>query len=408
LMSALMLGVVLSLVMPVAVMWLLFRLNPSCLKHVQVFQVLRAQTILPYTVQKEADGNEVVRPVYTNQLGNNLFQYVYARLHAELSGAEFSAGLLNQEVFMAKGQKNVGNDNPFAKAAPFDKLEQFSPRSESPHPRKGESEKAALQRKFSEKFLRQRPDNFAQDISLYDGYLSQIRDWLEPSVESHTKEIEAAMEMGVQDMDTAVIHLRFAAAHEGILSADPTYHTLPTQFYAKSLRRIEELNGRPLRKIVVVHGPCCDREVAEVRAELEKDWGDAEFVMQSAGRCEDFIAMYAARNLVISVSTFAWWAGFLGRGEFEKRVFYPYHAQVPLLHPARMRRWFNRLLPTCESESRFHAVEYTSRRPSLLRKQLGGLMRPVRSVGNLQRMAAKASPKAGMPRSKSHQHLAGR
>merc|ERR1712023_87600 len=208
----------------------------------------------------------------------------------------------------------------------------------------------------------------------------------------------SAMEMGVQDMDTAVIHLRFAAAHEGILSADPTYHTLPTQFYAKSLRR----------KIVVVHGPCCDREVAEVRAELEKDWGDAEFVMQSAGRCEDFIAMYAARNLVISVSTFAWWAGFLGRGEFEKRVFYPYHAQVPLLHPARMRRWFNRLLPTCESESRFHAVEYTSRRPSLLRKQLGGLMRPVRSVGNLQRMAAKASPKAGMPRSKSHQHRAGR
>merc|ERR1711976_1090714 len=140
----------------------------------------------------------------------------------------------------------------------------------------------------------------------------------------------------------------------------------------------------------------------------EKACGDAEFVMQSAGRCEDFIAMYAARNLVISVSTFAWWAGFLGRGEFEKRVFYPYHAQVPLLHPARMRRWFNRLLPTCESESRFHAVEYTSRRPSLLRKQLGGLMRPVRSVGNLQLMAAKASPKAGMPRSKSHQHLAGR
>jgi len=214
-------------------------------------------------------------------------------------------------------------------------------------------------------------------MRLYEGWEEMIRDWLEPSVERHQVEIRKAVdEVGVRKAGSAVIHLRFAAAHEGILYADPTYHPLPSSFYADSLRAIEEAAGEALQKVVVVHGPNCDTQVAEVIDQLQNQFPNAQFVRQSAGRCEDFLVMYCASHLVLSVSTFAWWAGFLGRGPFSKRVFYPYHQKVAPLSMAQLRRWYNRLLPE-QDEGRFQKVTYTSvsldQSGSCMRRSVSGL-----------------------------------
>ena len=53
--------------------------NPKTLRDVQLFQVLRAQLLKPYydIYEHDESGNKVLKvaPRFTNQLGNNLFQY---------------------------------------------------------------------------------------------------------------------------------------------------------------------------------------------------------------------------------------------------------------------------------------------------------------------------------------------
>eukprot|EP00467_Chlorarachnion_reptans_P023849 CAMPEP_0114523132 /NCGR_PEP_ID=MMETSP0109-20121206/21123_1 /TAXON_ID=29199 /ORGANISM="Chlorarachnion reptans, Strain CCCM449" /LENGTH=320 /DNA_ID=CAMNT_0001704417 /DNA_START=148 /DNA_END=1107 /DNA_ORIENTATION=+ len=272
----------------------------EALKHLQVYQVARAQFLRPYTV---ACG--VVWPRYTNQLGNNLFQYAYARLRARYLGLRFAAGMLNQDVFhedLAKildsgGKMGLGeNANPFSKASPFEFLESEADYSGGV----GKDSDPAQCDESRRQFLQQTPNAFAQDISYYERDSELIRGWMCPSVESHEKSAAKAESLGVDREDTIVFHLRFAGKVEGIF-ADPTYHELPRSYYEDVLRK----HGH-CRRAILVHDPKSREAAAEISARLKKEWPDLQILQQCASRCDDFMVMYRAKNLALSVSTFAW------------------------------------------------------------------------------------------------------
>ncbi|GAB5360776.1 hypothetical protein AAMO2058_000656600 [Amorphochlora amoebiformis] len=318
-------------------------LQPA-LKHLQVYQVFRAQFLKPYTLSKSG----TIWPRYTNQLGNNLFQYSYARLRARYLGQRFAAGRLNQDVFhsdvtKAKDEKSLNggatrgnkdiltaeNQNPFTKSVPFEHLESRVDYTKNHR----QYDTTARQ-----KFLRDKPNAFAQKYCFYDQDAELIRSWMCPSVEKHPKEIDYAKKLGVESEETLVIHLRFAGAVEGWF-ADPTYHELPEYYYSDVIRR----HGR-CRKVVLVHEPKSIENAKKVSLQLEQMFPGVDIVLQCGSRCEDFCVMYKARNLALSVSTFAWWAGYLG-ARYKQTVFYPMHQKVAWYNPRRLKTWYNDLMP---------------------------------------------------------------
>eukprot|EP00954_Amorphochlora_amoebiformis_P028931 1392412-Amorphochlora_amoeboformis.AAC.1 len=155
---------------------------------------------------------------------------------------------------------------------------------------------------------------------------------------------------GVSRDDTLVIHLRFAGAVEGWF-ADPTYHELPLRFYTDVVTR----HGKCARAILV-HDPKSKESALDIASALEAKFPGIEIIKQCASRCEDFMVMYKAKHLALSVSTFAWWAGFLGV-KSKSTVFYPRHAKVAWWNPRRLKTWYNHLMP---EDAVFVPVEYTT------------------------------------------------
>uniref|UniRef100_A0A7S2TRX5 L-Fucosyltransferase n=1 Tax=Lotharella oceanica TaxID=641309 RepID=A0A7S2TRX5_9EUKA len=325
------------------------------LKHLQVYQVARAQFRKPYV-----EDDTSIQPVYTNQLGNNLFQYAYARLRARYLGKQFLAGPLNQDVFhddiarLASSQKQEKVSSPFEKASPFEHLE-----TEKNYAKKtsSDSDVSDAQRRS---FLSETPNAFGQDFKFYERDADTIREWMCPSVESHEKEASRAAALGVDRDDTIVFHLRFAGAVEGWF-ADPTYHELPMSYYTDVLRR----HGH-CKRAVLVHEPKSKVSAAEVARQLKLASPSVEIIMQCASRCEDFMVMYKSRHLALSVSTFAWWAGFLG-DKTKTTVYYPKHAAMAFYNPRRLKCWYNKLMPM---ESIYCPIEYTTAPKSTRRADL--------------------------------------
>mmetsp|Transcript_16676 Transcript_16676/g.25082 ORF Transcript_16676/g.25082 Transcript_16676/m.25082 type:complete len:393 (+) Transcript_16676:94-1272(+) len=328
------------------------------LKHLQVYQVFRAQFLLPYTTDRTGR----VWPRYTNQLGNNLFQYAYSRLRARYLGVNFAAGILNQDVFHAdlarikggKGKKipSFENANPFAKAVPFEHLD-----TRVDYSKLSDAKKDTKFDQRAKRFLSSKPNAFAQDFKFYSQDADLVRSWMCPSVEKHTKEMDTADALGVSRDDTIVFHLRFAGAVEGIF-ADPTYHELPMNFYNEVLLRHGKCN-----RAILVHDPKSRESAEEVARRLKTASPKLEVIQQCASRSEDFMVMYKARNLCLSISTFAWWAGFLG-AKHKHIIYYPQHETVPWYSPRRLKTWYNRLMP---NEAVYVPVKYTTKARRLSR-----------------------------------------
>ena len=96
------------------------------------------------------------------------------------------------------------------------------------------------------------------------------------------------------------------------------YHTLPFSFYARLIEH------RRWRAIHVVTEDATDPMVQKLAARFGAG-------IKSGGVMEDFNFLRASHNLVLSVSTFAWWAGWLSG---TSRVYYPV---LGFLDPARAR-----------------------------------------------------------------------
>lgn len=87
----------------------------------------------------------------------------------------------------------------------------------------------------------------------------------------------------------------------------PEYHALPLSFYESILR------SRRWSKVTIVTEDRSDLMVQRLVARTGAD-------VQSVSVLDDFNVMRASSNLVLSVSSYAWWAGWLSDA---RRIFFP-------------------------------------------------------------------------------------
>jgi hypothetical protein len=109
--------------------------------------------------------------------------------------------------------------------------------------------------------------------------------------------------------DDLTIHLRAGDLWQAGCDTPvhPEYHALPLSFYA------DVVNERPWRKVVVVTEDDAD---PMVRA-LVSRFGA---VLLSGTPLEDFARLRASSNLILSVSSFSWWAAWLSAAQ---RIYFP-------------------------------------------------------------------------------------
>jgi hypothetical protein len=116
---------------------------------------------------------------------------------------------------------------------------------------------------------------------------------------------------GAAHPDDLTIHIRagdiWQAGRDASRPANPLYPALPFSFY----RQI--VDERPWRQILIVTEDAGDPMARKLAARF----GAA---VRSDVAINDFDALRASSNIVLSVSTFAWWAAWLSRAS---RVYYP-------------------------------------------------------------------------------------
>jgi len=139
---------------------------------------------------------------------------------------------------------------------------------------------------------------FFHRYEYYRPHKELIREWL-------------ASDSGEQSPpDELTIHVRAGDIWKGDRDprkVHPEYHGLPFSFYDGIVR------SRPWSKVKVVTEDRSDPMVGKLVATY-----DAE--LQSGSKLEDFNALRASSNLVLSVSSYAWWAGWLSNAS---QIFFP-------------------------------------------------------------------------------------
>jgi hypothetical protein len=207
----------------------------------------------------------VTRPVFAQRLGNVLFQYVHARLHALKIGSAFESPPL---------------PSPFQGVAT--------------HVEASGTVCAALETV---------PDHhmFPMDASLWrtlpGGGCDLVRSWLGGSFEKLSREA-----------GTVAIHVRLG---DILLGHNPAYRPLPMSFYWVALRAIEQARSGLLQVCLVTSPADATHPIFLRMLSLIREWGYATEV-QSSSLADDMARMASAEWLILSVSTFSWWAAFLG------------------------------------------------------------------------------------------------
>lgn len=270
----------------------------------QMYKVIKSQFFKPFELH-----DNTIKPIFTNQLGNNLFQYVYSRLRAKYLGIIFSS-----DVELLK---------------PFDKLENY--KDYSIKEEKGKNESRFLTLSI--------PNRFAQNFKYYENDVELIRRWMCRSVEHYTDEIEEKILEKVKRKDTLVIHLRYAKIIESVYLADPTYHELPMSYYDEIIEK-----HKNCKNIIFVYDKRSKSGADILIRNLKKRYNFVSISHHCESLLEDFLIMYHSCNLALSVSTFSWWAAFLSV-KCKNVIYYPYHINVPWYNIKRLKTWFNFLLP---------------------------------------------------------------
>lgn len=141
--------------------------------------------------------------------------------------------------------------------------------------------------------------------------------------------------------DVLTIHVRAGDIWrpDGGKGVNPEYHALPFSFYADVVQR------RSWKRVVVVTEDPGDLMVQKLRAAY-----DATVLSSSA--VEDFARLRASTNLVLSVSSFAWWAAWLSRA---RRIYVPV---AGLFDPGRAARrpWRMQQDLWVNDEDRYQAI----------------------------------------------------
>ncbi len=142
-------------------------------------------------------------------------------------------------------------------------------------------------------------NGFFQRYEYYQPYKSQIRDsWLIGDAYEHSAP------------DDLTIHVRAGDVWQSnclLERVHPDYHTLPFSFYDTIIR------SRRWGRVTVVTEDRYDPMVQKLVARF-----DAE--VRSGNALEDFNILRASSNLVLSVSSYSWWAGWLSDA---RQIYFP-------------------------------------------------------------------------------------
>ncbi len=258
-------------------------------------EVLRGLARLPSRCYVEDEGGGSLAAVYADRLGNNLFQYAYTRLRAAHERKGFGAPPLLR---------------PFADAATR------LPAPEAPL-------RLAPGDMDAGTFLAAPVAVHMQNRALYRAHYAALRTWLGPSLSAAAARRGSACGASARAAahGTVVVHLRVGDTVWGMHTA---YRPLPLSYIYTALGLLGAGGADPVTALLLVTEDAASPIVTRFAARLARD-GYAVRV-QSDSVEADFIALACARRLVMSVSTFAWWAAFLGPalpGGAGMRVVYP-------------------------------------------------------------------------------------
>jgi len=297
----------------------------SCLaaRHIVYTAVTHLTTMVqrPFTAQ-DADGRPVLPPFtplarrrisvmrahLTNQLGNHVFQYIYARSLAATMGVRFSSPALGGPF------KHLPTEVP-----------PLSPAAAGKPPGSDAASLAASH------LLNRAGNVWMQDTGLYSAeQWRDIKAWLNASVDRCGADLAEAIaagkgggalpELGPHDI---VAHVRLGDIVSGLHAS---YRPLPYLFYREAVTAVVHKQGSTPRRVLLVTNEPDHAIMQRLQSNLQT-WlhtahprcapdGAAPCVVEVYSHCMlgDFLLMRSAPNLVLSVSTFSWWAGVLGGG----------------------------------------------------------------------------------------------
>lgn len=207
----------------------------------------------------------MVKVNFIGRLGNNMFQYAIGRIIAEQKGYKLDCPQLPYFKNCVNVDGLILNDNIYHVNTP----QHFN----------------------IEEVLKHNGgillDTFAQRMSYYNNYYNQIKHWFNIS----------ATGMDTPQPTDLVVHLRLE---------DYQFHNivLPAEYLCNQAAAIIRERGCKRGWIVTN-----DRNHSQV-----KYFTDRGFMLYNKSELYDYIFMREAQNLIISQSTFSWWAGYLGSG----------------------------------------------------------------------------------------------
>ena len=229
-------------------------------------------------------------------LGNQLFQYCFARILAERHGLALRCR------FVPPSGGVLHSNRRLAVREVFDVATRAPGRTATGRPRRLGGHAVDLEALDGTRPLHLH--GFFQQYRYYRPYRRSIASWL--SV--------AAVELPSVDPEAVAVHVRLgdylSAIRERPYAFRPRYYD----------EAIDRAGGGP---VVVV----TDEPAHPTIEHLRRRHGAA--VVSSADPYEDFRRLMAHRRLVTSESTFCWWAGWLGRAE---RIVQPPRALDPAVY----------------------------------------------------------------------------
>jgi hypothetical protein len=320
----------------------------------------RAEWELLVTDSDSARSNIVLHVVYSDRLGNHLFQYSFARLRAMYLDVAFQSTQLPSPFRAVRTEveraRSTGNSSgPAALPARHSAL--LRPRgccaSMSNVPSFSACSTCGTSRKTHDALLRPKwhaawrglllePScRYSMNTRAWAGHECEIAQWFLPSVRAAREEILTQATITTNSARLKEEHAALSAvcaetkSNEGrgevmvhvrvgdiLWGHHGAYRPLPMSFYKNALETIEAFerdddnddagaSAVAPRTLVLVTEDASSSLIKRMRAAFEK-WGWSVRLQSCSVRADLLTLMESKRALIGSVSSFAWWAAFLG------------------------------------------------------------------------------------------------
>ena len=234
---------------------------------------------------------------YIGRMGNQIFQYVFARIMAEETGLALPnslpgfpyAGPVEGESYDEPTKKLRGHELDLQALLRYSKPRRFI------------------------------LTGYYQRVEYYEPYADRIRQWLRQDDEDFRR----------PEPGTLVAHVRGGDLYDGSVDGKihPGYPATPYHYYARLIAA-----RRGVKHLAIVS----DKPDDPVASRLADRFG-GERINQSA--LEDFSFLRHADDLILSMSSFAWWAAWLSSA---RRIDVPL---IGLWHPLSARTDVNLIVP---------------------------------------------------------------